>query len=76
MHFFCFISSAASCTIKFTFNQKYPDEAPDIEITDSDNLSDKYLGILEEHMKEVVSWLTRTLVALEISSKMCLYRSP
>lgn len=60
----------ASCTVKFTYNAKYPDEAPDIEITDSENLSDKHLELLEEHMKEVANENLGMVVVFTIVSSV------
>ena len=40
------ISVAASVTIKFSYTEKYPDEVPIMEITESENLEDEQLNEL------------------------------
>jgi len=41
-----------SCTLKFTYTAKYPDEPPEIEVLDEENFDDG--PRLAEHLEEVV----------------------
>ena len=41
---------SATCTIQFSYTKKYPDEAPKVEIVDSENLEDDESDELEQLM--------------------------
>lgn len=60
----------ATCTIKFTYKAKYPDEAPEMEITESEKLSDEHLISLEEHMKELANENLGMVVVFTIVSSV------
>lgn len=41
-----YVYSTASVTVRFAYTEKYPDEVPVVEITESDNLEDDQLNEL------------------------------
>lgn len=63
-------SVTASCTVKFTYTPKYPDEAPEIEITASESLCDNHLAALEEHMKQLANENLGMVVVFTIVSSV------
>ncbi|ELT96772.1 hypothetical protein CAPTEDRAFT_124119 [Capitella teleta] len=47
-------SECVKCVLQFTYTAKYPDEAPLMEIAESENVDDELLTVLLEYMKEQV----------------------
>jgi hypothetical protein len=48
--------TSATIIIRFTYTEKYPDEAPIIEITGSDNLEEDQVEALTQMMKDLVRY--------------------
>lgn len=47
-------SNGLSCQLVFTYTEKYPDTAPEVEIENAVNFEDDYEEKLLEHIKETV----------------------
>lgn len=47
-------SNGLSCQLVFTYTEKYPDTAPEVEIENAINFEDDYEEKLLEHVKETV----------------------
>ena len=45
---------SASCTLQFTYTATYPDEAPLVEVTESENLDDDHINELLNLIHSVV----------------------
>ena len=60
----------AGCTIQFTLSEKYPDEAPVIEITEYSNLEEGQIEELITYLNEQVSLCVYMHVCVCVWSEM------
>lgn len=62
------------CSLIFTYTPKYPDETPEIDVEDAENLEDEHIEQLKSHLLEQVLRKKMYLKLLIICQSECLIR--